>query len=113
LRRTLRGGAAAAGLLAGFIAGTSPGRAAEDLERVDAGARIATGACAKCHGVGSARSSPVESAPPFIIMAEDPALTEQALRQLLRTSHETMPDYVFTTREQEALSAYIKSLARR
>lgn len=98
--------------LGGFLSGLAIAFAAEDIERVEAGARIADGFCARCHGVGDARSSPVERAPPFRAIADDPAMTEQAIRQLLRTSHETMPNYILSTEELEALTAYIRSLSR-
>jgi hypothetical protein len=62
---------------------------------------------------GAALESPVGSAPPFRAHAEDPALTEQAIRQLLHTSHEAMPDFILSAPERDAFAAYIKSLARR
>lgn len=99
--------------LGGFLSGLATAFAAEDIEKVEAGARIADGFCARCHGIGDARDSPVERAPPFRAIADDPAMTEQAIRQLLRTSHETMPNYVLSTEELEALTAYIRSLSRR
>lgn len=100
-------------VLGGFLSGAATAFAAADIERVEAGARIADGFCARCHGVGEARDSPVESALPFRAIADDPAMTEQAIRQLLRTSHETMPNYILSTEELEALTAYIRSLSRR
>jgi mono/diheme cytochrome c family protein len=91
----------------------TPGRAAEDIELVQEGEMLASGFCDRCHGIGPELASPVDGAPPFRLLAEDPALTEQAIRQLLRTSHETMGDFILSTSEREALSAYIKSLAPR
>jgi mono/diheme cytochrome c family protein len=88
-------------------------RAAEDVERIEKGDRIAAGFCARCHGIGRSLDSPLDAAPPFRILADDPALTEQAIRQLLRTSHEAMPDYILSTEERDALAAYIRSLAPR
>jgi mono/diheme cytochrome c family protein len=87
-----------------------PAHAAEDIESVREGGRIADALCARCHATGRALVSPVEPAPAFRRLAEDPALTEQAIRTLLRTSHETMPDIILDTRQRDAVAAYIKSL---
>jgi mono/diheme cytochrome c family protein len=112
--RRRRVGGAAAVLVAALIgAAAQPASAVEDVAQAEAGSKIANGLCAKCHAVGRSMVSPVDAAPPFRAMAEDPALTEQAIRQLLRTSHQTMPDYIFSLDEQEAIAAYIRSLARR
>jgi cytochrome c len=94
------------------LALTAPALAAEDAELVQEGGRIAGARCERCHAIDRSLVSPLEPAPPFRAFAEDPALTEQAIRMLLRTSHDTMPTLILDTRQRDAVAAYIKSLAR-
>ena len=110
--RTRRAPPALAALTAALVGLAMPARAVEDIDLVRKGGEIASGFCARCHGIGQARASPVEGAPPFRELAENPALTQQAIRQLLITTHERMPDFLLSDDERTELAAYIKSLAR-
>jgi mono/diheme cytochrome c family protein len=98
--------------LAALLCLAASARAADNPELIQEGEMLASGFCDQCHGIGPARASPVDAAPPFRALAEDPALTEQEIRQLLRTNHEATADFILSDPEREALAAYIKSLAR-
>ena len=55
-------------------------------------------------------SPSVTDAPPFQAVADDPAVTETALRAFLRTPHTRMPDIRPTPQQTDDLIAYILSL---
>jgi mono/diheme cytochrome c family protein len=100
------------GVAAALVLAAAPALAAENVELVREGRRLADSVCVRCHAIDRSLVSPIEAAPAFRTLAEDPALTEQAIRTLLRTSHNTMPDIILETGQRDAIAAYIKSLAR-
>jgi len=75
------------------------------------GRALAERRCAKCHQVlpGSRGPSAV-GAPAFQAVADDPALTEAALRAFLQTSHEDTPTMPLTPEETGDVVAYLLSL---
>jgi mono/diheme cytochrome c family protein len=75
------------------------------------GRRLAESWCAECHEVAPNANSPDWlSAPPFQALADDPAVTEMALRVFLRTPHQSMPDIRLTAEQTNDMIAYILSL---
>ncbi len=75
------------------------------------GRALAERRCAKCHQVlpGSRGPSAV-GAPAFQAMADDPALTEAALRAFLQTSHKDAPTVPLMPEEAGDAVAYLLSL---
>jgi mono/diheme cytochrome c family protein len=96
--------AAGGGALAqGDVVDTEPGRA------------LAEARCAQCHDVTGEHSelmSKIETGDPpsFYAVANDPAVTEIALRAFLHTPHERMPNLILEEAEMGALIDYILSL---
>lgn len=69
--------------------------------------------CATCHDVDAAgRSSPNDAAPPFSDLAANPAVTALALRVMLQTSHQSMPNFRLTPDQTAAVIAYILAMRR-
>ena len=67
--------------------------------------------CTECHEVApNVRDPSVTDAPPFQAVADDPAVTETALRAFLQTPHTRMPDIRPTPQQTDDLIAYILSL---
>ena len=77
-----------------------------------AGLAFAEEVCAGCHQVaGSPAMPPAEGAPPpFELIADDPAVTEMALRVFFQTPHANMPDIALTPKQMDDVIAYILSL---
>jgi mono/diheme cytochrome c family protein len=104
---------------AGFGAGTSiPGAlatvtvvAAQTAPDARHGLELARALCAGCHAVerGNLRSINPD-APAFSVVAGSPAMSEFALRALLRNSHRRMPDIVLTPGDRADVVAYILGL---
>jgi mono/diheme cytochrome c family protein len=92
--------------------GVGPAEAVEDWPgSAAAGKRLAQGWCAACHLVTAEQETPEFSpAPPFIIVAETPGVTEFWLRAFLVSPHELMPNFVLTPEETDDIVAYILSL---
>jgi mono/diheme cytochrome c family protein len=85
--------------------------AAEDAAKVTAGKVLAKGWCAHCHIVSEdQRLAPAAGVPTFLAVANDPAMTETALRVFLATPHMRMPDFMLTREETDRIIAYILSL---
>ena len=86
------------------LAQTAPGDA-------KAGERLARDVCANCHFVEQGQQGIfLDGAPAFQDMANDPAITALALRVLLRTPHETMPNLVLSEIETDDIISYILNL---
>ena len=70
--------------------------------------------CIACHEVApEVREPSGVEAPTFQQAADDPAVTEAALRAFFQTPHQNMPDVQPTPQEKDDLIAYILSLKRR
>jgi mono/diheme cytochrome c family protein len=86
---------------------------AEDIAKVTAGRVLAKGWCAHCHIVSEdQRLAPAAGVPTFFAVANDPAMTELALRVFLATPHMRMPDFMMTRDDTDKIIAYILSLRR-
>ncbi len=67
--------------------------------------------CATCHAVGpSDHVSPREGAVPFADLAGNPAVTALALRVMLQTSHQTMPNLRLTPDQMSMVIGYVLGL---
>ncbi len=67
--------------------------------------------CGGCHAVGRQdRTSPLKAAIPFADLAANPAISALALRVLLQTSHQTMPNLSLTPEQTTAVITYILDL---
>jgi mono/diheme cytochrome c family protein len=78
------------------------------------GRAIADRWCIACHEVApGVREPSLVEAPTFQQAADDPAVTETALRAFFQTPHHNMPDVRPTPQEKDDLIAYILSLKRR
>ena len=78
------------------------------------GREIALEWCSECHEVMAGVREPWGTdAPPFQAVADDPAVTEMALRAFLQTPHTAMPDIRPTPQQTDDLIAYILSLKGR
>jgi len=100
--------------LAFFLASGSA-LAAEDLPGDSAaGKDFALGVCAECHLVAEDQGTwPLGEAPAFREVANQPGMTELALRAFLQTPHRTMPNIVLTPEESDNVIAYILTLKSR
>ena len=98
-------------MILALMGGATP-VAAEDLPGDAARGRdIALEWCTECHEVApNVREPSVTDAPPFQAVADDPAVTEMALRAFLQTPHTDMPDIRPTPQQTDDLIAYILSL---
>lgn len=101
--------AALCGLL--LTAAAASGAGAQVLGDADEGQRFAREVCVACHAVERGdKIMSLVGAPPFQLVAADPAASEISLRVFLRSPHETMPDLVLSDEEMDDVIAYILSL---
>lgn len=76
-----------------------------------AGRALALQTCAACHAaVAGQRRPAMDSAPPFAVIARNPAATPDGLRAFLQTPHPVMPDLKLSRQEISDVIAYIQSL---
>lgn len=70
--------------------------------------------CANCHIVTrSATTGRADGVPSFPALADAPQTTDTSLRRAMSASHGRMPDFSLTSREQDDLIAYIRTLGKR
>ena len=74
------------------------------------GARLAVRWCMACHVVEPNQSTATDNAPTFQAIAARPGTTAGSLDRYLSTGHTLMPDFSLSSRERNALIAYILSL---
>lgn len=99
-------------LVAGTLAGTLLAARAATPEQSE-GEAFARASCATCHAVDrGGRLSPNDAAPPFSELAANPAITALALRVMLQTSHQSMPNLSLTPDQTAAVVAYILAMRR-
>lgn len=92
-----------------LAAGAASAQTVGDASR---GLAIAESWCASCHIIGpNATGQSVDAAPPFPMIAADPAKTTGYLQRWLTSSHPQMPNFNMGRREVEDLSAYLKTLS--
>ena len=74
------------------------------------GLDLAQNVCAECHAIRKGEAaSPNSDAPTFEALANTPGMTMIALRVLLQTPHQTMPNIILEGDELAAVSQYILS----
>jgi mono/diheme cytochrome c family protein len=70
--------------------------------------------CGRCHNIGNkdaAGGHLGDGTPPaFVVIAQDPRMTPEALRRYIRFPHGAMDSVFITQREADALVLYIQSL---
>jgi mono/diheme cytochrome c family protein len=75
------------------------------------GRQLAEAWCTECHEVApGAYEEEWLNVPPFQLLADDPAVTEMALRVFFRKPHQGMPDIRLTPEQTNDLVACILSL---
>ena len=101
-----------AAVAAALLSGGPALAAGEDLPGDPAAGReFAEGLCAECHPITGRDPFPTEGGPPaFQDVADDPAVTELALRAFLQTPHANMPNIVLPPEQLDDVIAYILSL---
>ncbi len=79
---------------------------------VHRGAALARQVCVQCHDIGVPGAGPTMQigAPTFPNVANSEGATAASLEQWMRTSHPTMPTYMFNDSSVTDLAAYIMSL---
>ena len=73
------------------------------------GARLAEELCANCH-VTPVRQPPADVGPPWADIADNPAATDDYLRDFLATPHWPIRRNILTPRQIDDIIAYIRSL---
>jgi len=87
---------------------------AADAADIAEGAKLARTICAACHSIADdpgARSAVVD-APRFMDIAAAPATTETSLKVFLQSTHKTMPNFILSAVERDAVVGYILSLRK-
>ena len=83
---------------------------------VAAGKKVAHAVCAQCHDVSDdPRPLPRREKgmpPAFIAVAQDPALTDERLREFLHLPHGEMDHLLITRKDADDVTAYVLSLRR-
>ncbi|HET6519933.1 MAG TPA: cytochrome c [Geminicoccaceae bacterium] len=102
-------------LAAALLTAAGPAAAADLPGDPVAGQDLAERWCAECHQIaGEPPEAVFEGEPPaFAAVADDPAVTEIALRAFLQTPHANMPNIMLTREQTDDIVAYILSLRRR
>ena len=87
--------------------------AAQDDAAVYRGSAVAKQVCAQCHDIGAGSGPAIYAgAPTFISVIEKPETTSEGLAQWLKSSHPSMPHYMFNDAEVVDLVAYMMSLRK-
>jgi cytochrome c len=78
------------------------------------GAALAQQVCVRCHDIGISGASPTIpiGAPDFISIASQDGMTASHLQQWMRSSHPSMPSYLFNDSTVDDVASYIMSLRR-
>src|SRR5262245_23605372 len=91
-----------------FAAALATGPAGAQQDAVSTGRALALQLCSGCHFVEAGQRVPFAvGAPPFLQLANDPAITDFHLRNFLRTPHPVMPMLILTSDEIDAVVAFI------
>lgn len=80
------------------------------LADAEAGMKIAEQWCAQCHAITADPTRASDAAPPFAIIADNPAWTDGALRSWLSAPHDPMPDLSLEKAEIESIIDYLNTL---
>lgn len=90
----------------GVALAAGPALAAGDATE---GRRIAAQWCTSCH-VTTAKGTGADAAPPFAVLASNPAKTEAYLKAWISNPHPPMPNFNLSRQTIDDLVAYIRSL---
>ena len=74
------------------------------------GKKLAEQQCSQCHGVKRNEKSPSFGVSSFTEIADEPSITENALRVYLNTSHPKIPSLIIKTEDIDDIVSYIASL---
>ncbi len=87
----------------------------QEVGDAGAGRELAIRECSVCHIVGpdALGGNLFINAPTFMEVADDPAVTELALRVFLQSPHDVMPSLMLAESEVDDLARYILMLRRR
>ncbi|MFO1040102.1 MAG: cytochrome c [Geminicoccaceae bacterium] len=79
---------------------------------VEAGHKIASDQCSRCHAVEKEGISLLEGAPPFRTLGEHYPIDDlaEALAEGIVTGHPQMPEFEFTPEQIDDLLAYLSSI---
>ena len=102
MKRTIVGGAL------GALAVTLPAAAQEQGDAA-AGHELAAQLCSACHIVGS-EAVGSDAAPPFAVIAKDPAMTATGLHAWVEPGHPVLPNLALTPQQIADINAYLDSL---
>ena len=104
-------------LVLGWSAVVPPGQRAwgQDVGDAIAGQELAARECSSCHIIGpdALGGNLLIGAPTCMEVADDPAVTELALRVFLQSPHDVMPALMLSEAEVDDLARYILNLRRR
>lgn len=83
-----------------------------NAQAAERGRSLTMSACASCHAIDGAGSSPMPEAPTFrsIVQHHPIDALEEAFGEGLVTSHPAMPPYIFRASEIDDLIAYLETL---
>ena len=93
-----------------FMRVRGAGGATPDPTGVAEGHRLADAWCKRCHATESHVLEMPGEPPSFQAIANQPGVTELALKVFFRTSHKDMPNIVIGPDQADALASYILSL---
>jgi mono/diheme cytochrome c family protein len=96
-------------LIAVLIGAASPAAAQQVTGNADAGHELASKLCAACHIVGSERVGS-DVAPPFPVIAQDPAISLTALHAWNGPGHPMLPNLALTGQQIADINAYLDML---
>jgi mono/diheme cytochrome c family protein len=113
MARWLRRGSVRGGALGLAVLACAGAAQAQDRAEVSRGHALARAWCADCHGVEPGEATGTFETPPsFQTFAQNPEVTETALKAYLQSTHPLMPQVKLSPDEIEEIVAYILSLKR-
>lgn len=96
-------------IVAAALAGVSLSWAPAALADPADGQRISEQWCAQCHAITADPTRASDAAPPFAVIAANPAWTDGALRSWLSAPHEPMPDLSLEKAEIDSIIEYLRT----
>lgn len=100
-----------AAAILGFLLAAPIAAGAQEAGDKAKGLDLALRVCANCHAVAEGEMvSPVDAAPAFEDIADNPGMTGMALSAFLRTPHRSMPNLILSPDEISDVVAHILSL---
>jgi len=79
------------------------------------GRNLAETSCSACHRIDAASPPKIANldAPSFLDISRMPSTTELAIKVFLRTSHNSMPNFILSPEEIDSVAAYIVGLTKK